>query len=377
VALSLIALIGAGLFLRSMQNAQRTNPGFDADHLASISFDLGAQGYTEERGRQFQRTVLERAASVPGVSGATLAGSVPLFNGGFARTVFLEGQDTTDRRSGKLVQIDVVGPKFLETFGIPLMRGRAFSESDQPNTPAVVIVNETMAKRFWPDQDAIGKRFKFFGQNYFSLVVGVAKDSKYNFIGEGPTPYIYQPLSQAYQPQVSLIVKAAQPSSVLGTVRAEVQQLNRNLPLTGIFTLPEIFDQALWAPKMGASLLAIFAALSLLLAVIGIYGVMAYSVSQRTRELGIRMALGASRRDVVRMVVWQGLRLTLMGVAIGLVASFFATRLITTMLFDVSATDAVTFIIVPLVLAAAALGASYLPALRATRIDPMVALRYE
>jgi predicted permease len=377
VALSLIALIGAGLFLRSMQNAQRTNPGFDADHLASISFDLGAQGYTEERGRQFQRTVLERAASVPGVSGATLAGSVPLFNGGFARTVFLEGQDTTDRRSGKLVQIDVVGPKFLETFGIPLMRGRAFSESDQPNTPAVVIVNETMAKRFWPDQDAVGKRFKFFGQNYFSLVVGVAKDSKYNFIGEGPTPYIYQPLSQAYQPQVSLIVKAAQPSSVLGTVRAEVQQLNRNLPLTGIFTLPEIFDQALWAPKMGASLLAIFAALSLLLAVIGIYGVMAYSVSQRTRELGIRMALGASRRDVVRMVVWQGLRLTLMGVAIGLVASFFATRLITTMLFDVSATDAVTFIIVPLVLAAAALGASYLPALRATRIDPMVALRYE
>jgi predicted permease len=377
VALSLIALIGAGLFLRSMQNAQRTNPGFDADHLASISFDLGAQGYTEERGRQFQRTVLERAASVPGVSGATLAGSVPLFNGGFARTVFLEGQDTTDRRSGKLVQIDVVGPKFLETLGIPLMRGRAFSESDQPNTPAVVIVNETMAKRFWPDQDAVGKRFKFFGQNYFSLVVGVAKDSKYNFIGEGPTPYIYQPLSQAYQPQVSLIVKAAQPSSVLGTVRAEVQQLNRNLPLTGIFTLPEIFDQALWAPKMGASLLAIFAALSLLLAVIGIYGVMAYSVSQRTRELGIRMALGASRRDVVRMVVWQGLRLTLMGVAIGLVASFFATRLITTMLFDVSATDAVTFIIVPLVLAAAALGASYLPALRATRIDPMVALRYE
>jgi len=270
-----------------------------------------------------------------------------------------------------------VGPKFLETFGIPLMRGRGFSESDQPNTPAVVIINETMARRFWPDEDAVGKRFKFFGQNNFSLVIGIAKDSKYNFIGEDPTPYIYQPMSQIYQPQLSLIVKAAQPSAVLGTVRAEVQQLNRNLPLTGIFTLPEIFDQALWAPKMGASLLAIFAALSLLLAVIGIYGVMAYSVSQRTRELGIRMALGASRRDVVRMVVWQGLRLTLMGVAIGLLASFFATRLITTMLFDVSATDALTFIIVPLVLATAALGASYLPALRATRIDPMVALRYE
>jgi putative ABC transport system permease protein len=377
VALSLVALIGAGLFLRSMENAQRINPGFDASHLASVSFDLGAQGYTEERGRQFQQAVVERAAAVAGVQAATLASTVPLFNGGFARTVFLEGQDASDRRAGKLVQISVVGSRYFETIGVPLLRGRAMAEADQPNTPAVVIVNETMAKRFWPDQDPIGKRFKFFGQNYFTQVVGIAKDSKYNFIGEGPTPFIYQPLSQVYQPQVSLFVKAAQPEAVLGTVRGEVQQLNRNLPLTGIFTLPEIFDQALWAPKMGASLLAIFAGLSLLLAVIGIYGVMAYAVSQRTRELGIRMALGASRGDVIRLVVWQGARLTLIGVIVGLAASFFATRLITTLLYDVSATDVVTFVTVPLVLGCAALGASYLPALRATRIDPMVALRYE
>jgi putative ABC transport system permease protein len=275
------------------------------------------------------------------------------------------------------VQISVVGPRYFETVGIPLLRGRPLSETDQPNTPAVVIVNETMAKRFWPDQDPIGKRFKFFGQNYFTQVVGTAKDSKYNFVGEDPAPFIYQPLSQAYQPQLSLFVKAPQPEAVLGTVRGEVQQLNRNLPLTGIFTLTEIFDQALWAPKMGASLLAIFAALSLLLAVIGIYGVMAYSVSQRTRELGIRMALGASRTDVVRLVLSQGLRLTLIGLVAGLAASFAATRLITSLLFDVSATDVVTFVAVPLALASAALGASYLPALRATRIDPMVALRYE
>jgi len=377
VALSLVALVGAGLFLRSLQHAQQISPGFDTDHLAVLSFDLGAQGYTEERGRQFQQRVLERAASVPGVQGASVASTVPLFAGGFARTVFLEGQDSSDRRAGRLVQISVVGAHYLETVGIPLVRGRTLSETDQPNTPIAVVINETMAKRFWPDQDAIGKRFKFFGQDFFNQVVGIAKDSKYNFIGEEETPFIYQATTQVYQPQLSLFVKAAQPSAVLGTVRGEVQQLDRNLPLTGVFTLSEIFGQALWAPRMAASLLAVFAGLSLVLSVIGIYGVMAYAVSQRTRELGIRMALGASRGDVLRLVVVQGLRLTLMGVAFGLAASLAVTRLIASLLYSVSPTDVVTFTVVPLLLASAALLASYLPALRATRIDPMVALRYE
>jgi macrolide transport system ATP-binding/permease protein len=377
IALSLVALVGAGLFLRSLQNAQRISPGFDTDHLAVLSFDLGAQGYTEERGRQFQQQVLEKAASVPGVQSATFASTVPLFQGGFARTVFLEGQDASDRRAGRLVQISVTSARYLETVGIPLLRGRTLAETDQPNTPSAVVVNETMAKRFWPDQDPIGRRFKFFGQDNFQQVVGVAKDSKYNFIGEEPTPFIYQATTQVYQPQLSLFVKAQRPAAVLGTVRGEVQQLDRNMPLTGVFTLTEIFDQSLWAPRMGASLLAVFAGLSLVLAVIGIYGVMAYSVNQRTRELGIRMALGASRGDVVRLVVVQGLRLTLVGVIVGLLASFAASRLIASLLFDVSPTDAVTFLAVPLLLAGAALGASYLPALRATRIDPMVALRYE
>jgi predicted permease len=377
IALSLIALVGAGLFLRSLQNAQRISPGFDVEHLATLSFDLGAQGYTEEHGKQFQDQTLERVRSIPGVQSATLASTVPLFAGGFARTVFLEGQDATDRRAGKLVQITVASPHYLETLGIPLVRGRALAETDQPNTPSAVVINETMAKRFWPDQDPIGKRFKFFGQTNFQQVVGVAADSKYNFIGEDPTPYIYQTTTQVYTPGLSLFVKAARPSAVLGTVRGEVQQLDRNLPLQNVFTLDEIFDQSLWAPRMAASLLATFAGLSLVLAVIGIYGVMAYAVSQRTRELGIRMALGASRRDVVRLVVGQGLRLTLVGVALGLAASFGLSRLIASLLLNVSPTDVVTFAIVPVVLAVAALGASYIPALRATRIDPLVALRYE
>jgi len=377
VALSLVALVGAGLFLRSLQHAQQISPGFDSGHLAVLSFDLGAQGYTEERGRQFQQRVLERAAAVAGVQAASVASTVPLFAGGFARTVFLEGQDASDRRAGRLVQISVVGSRYLETVGIPLLRGRTLSETDQPTTPIAVVVNETMAKKFWPEQDAIGKRFKFFGQDLFNQVVGIAKDSKYNFIGEEETPFIYQATTQVYQPQLSLFVKASQPSAVLGTVRREVQQLDRNLPLTNVFTLSEIFDQALWAPRMAAWLLAVFAGLSLAISVIGIYGVMAYAVSQRTRELGIRMALGASRGDVLRLVVMQGLRLTLMGVAFGLAASLAVTRLIASLLYSVSPTDLVTFTVVPLLLGAAALLASYLPALRATRIDPMVALRYE
>jgi predicted permease len=377
IALSLVALIGAGLFLRSLRNAQQIRPGFEMDHLAVMSLDLGAQGYTEERGKQFQQQVLEKAASVPGVQNATLSSTVPLFNGGFARTAVLEGQDTSDRRSGRLVQISVVSAHYLDTVGIPVMRGRALSDADQPNTPSVVVINETMAKRFWPNDDALGKRFKFFGQDNFQQVVGIAKDSKYNFIGEDPTPYIYQPMTQVYQPQVSLFIKAPSPQAVIGTVRGEVQQLNRNLPLTGVFTLTEIVDQSLWAPRMGAWLLAVFAGLSLVLAVIGIYGVMAYAVSQRTRELGIRMALGARRADVVRLVVLDGLRLTIAGVAVGLAVSFAITRLIVGLLFDVSPTDIVTFSVVPAVLAVAALGASYLPALRATRIDPLIALRYE
>jgi len=377
IALSLVALVGAGLFLRSLQHAQQISPAFDADHLAVLSFDLGAQGYTEERGRQFQQRVIERAASVPGVQAATVASTVPLFAGGFARTVFLEGQDTSDRRAGRLVQISVVGARYLETLGIPLLRGRTLVDIDQPNTPIAVVVNETMAKRFWPDQVAVGKRFKFFGQDHFTQVVGIAMDSKYNFIGEEPTPFIYQSTTQVYQPQLSLFVKAARPSAALGTVRGEVQQLDRTLPLTGVFTLSDIFGQSLWAPRMAASLLAVFAGLSLLLAVIGIYGVMAYAVSLRTRELGIRMALGAGRSDVLRLVVMDGLRLTAMGVASGLAASLAVTRLIAGLLYGVSPTDLVTFTVVPVLLAAAALGASYLPALRATRIDPMVALRYE
>ncbi len=378
VALSLVALIGAGLFLRSLQNAQHINPGFETEKLAVMTFDLGSQGYDQTRGRQFHRNVLERIRSIPGVKSTTFATIIPLFGGGLARSVFPEGQDPTDRQSGVLVQVNAIDAGYFETLGIPLLRGREFVETDKPASPAVVIVNETMAKKFWPNQDAVGKRFKFFGAQDFTEIVGIARDSKYNFIGEDPQPFIYAPIEQAYQPAVSLHVRTeGDPSTVLGTVRGEVQRLDRNLPITNVFTIGDVFKQSLWAPRMGASLLAVFAGLSLVLAIVGIYGVTSYSVSQRTRELGIRMALGADRGTVQGMVLAQGMTLAAIGLALGLAAAFAVTRFLSSLLYDISPTDLVTFVAIPLGLAVAALIANYVPARRATRIDPVTALRYD
>jgi predicted permease len=378
VALSLVALVGAGLFVKSLRNAQAIDPGFDHERLAVLTVDLGAQGYDEARAREFQRRMLERTSALPGVERATLASAIPLFQGGFLRTVFPEGVDAGDRKNGRLVQLNTVEPGYFRTTGIELRRGRAFEENDQAGSPHVVVVNETMARQFWPGEDPLGKRFKFFGQDWWNEVVGVAADSKYNFVGEQPAPHIYLSLRQVFEPGVSLYLRAqGDPALALGMARREVQEMDRTLPITNVFTFGEIVRQSLWAPRMGAALLAVFGLLSLLLAVIGVYGVMAYSVSQRTRELGLRMALGAAGGDVLRLVVRQGLTLAALGIAVGLALSLAVTRQVSNLLFDVSARDPVTLLAIPLILGAAALLATALPAWRATRIDPTIALRSE
>jgi predicted permease len=378
VALSLVALVGAGLFVKSLGNAQRIDPGFDHDKLAVLTVDLGAQGYGEEQARDFHRRMLERTAALPGVERATLASGIPLFQGGFLRTVFPEGVDSSDRKNGKLVQLNTVEPGYFETMGIPLKRGRDFTPGDHPDSPRVVVINETMARQFWPEQDAIGKRFKFFGQDWWNEVVGIAKDGKYNFLGENPQPHIYLSLTQTYEPAVSLQLRASSdPASALGMARREVQEMDRTLPITNVFTFREILRQSLWAPRMGASLLVVFGVLSLVLAVIGIYGVMSYSVNQRTRELGLRMALGADQGDVLKLVVRQGVTLAAVGIVIGLGLSFAATRLIGNLLYDVTARDPLIFAGIPALLGLAALVACAQPAWRAARVDPTVALRVE
>lgn len=376
VGLSFIALASAGLFLRSLGNAQQIDPGFDADRLLILGVSPGTNGYDEPRGRELYRRIIERASGVAGVEAVSIATGVPLFDGGFMRTVFKEGQDTSDPRAGRLTQLNQVTPGYFRTMGLRVVKGREITDADREGAPRVAVINETMAKQYWTGEDPLGKQFRFFGDPAPLQVIGIVEDSKYNFLGEDSTPYLYTALEQTYAPAATVHVRASgDPSTIMNTVRRELQQLEPAMPLLNVTTLRDVFDQALWAPRMGASLLGIFALLALMLASIGLYGVMAYTVTQRTRELGIRLALGARQQDVRNMVVRQGVMLAIGGVVIGLGIAFALARLVTNLLFGVSATDPLTFTVIPLVLLVVALLATYIPAWRASRVDPVVALR--
>jgi putative ABC transport system permease protein len=312
---------------------------------------------------------------VPGVERATLTNSVPLTFGGFARTVFLEGQDRSDRSAGQFAQIALVDPAYFETTGIRVQRGRVFTDADQATTPAVAIVNETMARQFWPDGDAVGRRFYFFGQTEPTEVVGIASDSKVNFIGEAPLAVAYQPIAQQPSAQISLIVRTPTPDATLSAVRALVQSMEPTVPLTGVLTFAAVLNQGLWAARMGALLLGVFGALALVLAAIGVYGVMAYTVGQRTREIGVRLALGATTERVGRMVLGQGVTLAVAGLALGILAAALAARPLTALLYDVSPFDIATFAAVPLILLLTVVVAVAVPAWRASRVNASEALR--
>jgi predicted permease len=377
LALALVALVGAGLFVRSMQEAQRIDPGFESKNLAVLGFDLGGQHYSDERGKQFYRELMEKARTVPGVESATVASNFPL-GGGLGRSIFPEGSENDPSRRAILVTTNMVAPNYFETLRIPLVKGRVFTDFDTEKTTPVAIINEAMAKKFWPGEDPIGKRYTFFQDPVLHEVVGVVKNSVINAIGEDPQPQVYLPVPQYYQAFGTLQVRTAgNPSAVIATVRSTVQQLDRNLPLVFVQTIGDVLDQGLWAPRMGAALLSLFGFLSLGLAAVGVYGVMSYSVSQRTQEFGIRMALGAEARNILRLVVTEGLWLAGIGFALGIVAAAFLARLLTGLLFGVKPGDLETFGGVSMLLATVAGLACYVPARRATRVDPLVALRYE
>jgi len=303
------------------------------------------------------RSIAATALESSDVRSAALSADLPM-GGGVGRTVFPEGQEPATGAVGQFTTANQVSPGYLDTLGIRLVRGRDITEMDRAGSPLVVLINEAMAKQFWKDQDALGKRFKFFGDQQFRQVVGITRDTKIFSLGEDPLPQAFIPALQFYTPAMTVNVRATgDAATLLPTLRRETQ--------------------ALWAPRMGAALLSVFGLIALVLAAIGIYGVMSYSVNQRTVEFGLRMALGARPADVLRLVLRQGLTLVAIGLAGGIVAAVAATRLVGTLLVGMSATDPATFALISLLLAAVAALAGYLPARRATRVDPMVALRYE
>jgi predicted permease len=377
IALALVALVGSGLFLRSMQNAQQFHPGFESQNLFQLLFDLGALRYDADHGQQFFRDVVERAKSVPGVVSASVS-SNGVFGGGFAGTIFREGEQTDPNNRGTLVNFDDVTPGHFETMRIPLLSGRDFTDFDRENTTPVVIINEAMAKMVWPGQEALGKRFSIVTDPKMLQVVGVVGTAVIGQIGEDPQPIAYVPMRQQYSPFATLVVRTTgNPESLLGAVRTQVQHIDKNLAFTNGQTVQQILGQGLWAARMGAALLGLFGALAVILASIGIYGVLAYSVAQRTSEIGLRMALGAQPRQVLGLVLKQGMLLALIGATAGILVALPVARMAAGLLYGVSATDPLTYAGITLLLLCVALVACYLPARRATRIDPLKALRVE
>src|ERR1700704_3156007 len=377
IALALVALVGSGLFLRSMQNAQRFNPGFESQNLLQMNFDLGALRYDADHGQQFFRDAIERAKTVPGVVSASVS-SNGVFGGGFAGTIFREGEQTDPNNRGTLVNFDDVTPGHFETMRIPLLSGRDFTDFDRQNTTPVVVVNEALAKMMWPGQEPLGKRFSIVTEPELLQVVGVVGTAVIGQIGEDPQPIAYVPMRQQYSPFATLVVRTTgNPESLLGAVRTQVQHIDKNLAFTNGQTVQQILGQGLWAARMGAALLGLFGALALILASIGIYGVLAYSVAQRTSEIGLRMALGAQPRQVLGLVLKQGMLLALIGAGVGVLVALPVARMASGLLYGVSATDTLTYAGITLLLMGVALLACYLPARRATRIDPLVALRVE
>jgi predicted permease len=379
VALSLVLLISAGLMLRGLQRAEFMDLGFTPEGAIEVSFDLRLQGYDVGRGREFQKRLLERVRAVPGVQAAGIADIFPVDLHFSRESIFVEGQPLERPANAPRAMGSRVTPGYFQAMNTRLIQGREFTDQDIEGSTRVAIVNETFARRFWPGEDPIGKRFsRGSSESQKMLVVGVARDGKYAGLSEDPRPFYFRPMFQAYTGSTSLIVRGtAAPQSLVSTIRNEVLQLDPQMAISTARTLTERLSLPMLPARIAAGLLGSFGVLALGLAAIGIYGVMSYSVSTRRREMGIRIALGAEPGRVLMLVLTQGMRLVIIGAAVGLAASLVATRLMKSLLFGISATDPMTFVAITLLLGAVALLACGIPALRATKVDPIVALRYE
>ena len=376
VALSLVLLVSAGLFLRALQNAQSVDSGFSTRSGVLAAIDLLPAGYDAPRGRVFLRDMLARVRELPGVEAASVATRVPLgFGGSSDMGATIDGYVPAPNEE-ITVYYNRVGSEYLKTMGIPLVAGREFTDRDTAETPDVGIINETLARRYFAGRNPIGGRIHTGAR--VVEVIGVARDGKYSQITEAPRAYLYLSVQQFYRGDAVLHVKTSgNPTDVVSALHAAFRSLDANVPLFDIRTIAEHLEIAVFVQRMVASLLAAFGALALVLATVGLYGVIAAIAAQRTPEIGMRMALGATQRDIVSLILKQGLGMIGTGIAIGLLVSFGVTRLFEGLLVGVSATDGVSFATTTALLLFVGLAATYLPARRAAAIDPLIALRNE
>jgi len=382
ISVCLVLLVSAGLCVRSLINAQSINPGFDTQHVLMAELDPGNLGYSESKARAFYRELIGRVEALPGVTSVSTTGYLPLTTN---QDMAVAGPDRQADPAQGLPAIDTtdVGPGYFRTMGISLLQGREFTAQDGPGSPGVAIINEAMAKSFWPGKNPVGQRLRTqkgpVPEGRGSLeIVGVVQTGKYRTLSEDALPFFYRPMLQSYHSKLTLVVRAARdPHNLLPAVRREIQALDPNVVPFDMETMKEYMALPLFPAHTTGLLLGAFGFLALVLAMGGLYGVMAYAVSQRTHEIGVRMALGATRVDVIKLMVGHGMLLTLIGIGIGLVGAFGATRVLSSLLYGISPTDPATFFVVSLVLTGVAFAASYIPAHRATKVDPLVALRYE
>ncbi|HYY56574.1 MAG TPA: ABC transporter permease [Pyrinomonadaceae bacterium] len=384
VALSLVLLIGAGLMIRSFLQVQKISPGFNPDRVLTMRLSLPQSKYAEaKQQRAFFEQLTARVSALPGVESVGAVNFLPMSKSGNMWSFAIEGRGNA---VGPNLHFRMISPDYFRTLSIPLDRGRQFTEQDREGAPPVAVINETMARTFFPGEDPLGKRIKLASMTSpfpWLAVVGVVGDVKHYGLDEETKPELYVSYLQPLLPNFNVsslflaVRTTAEPAGLAAAVRREVAVLDKDQPVADIKTMEERLSESVAPRRFNMLLLAIFAALALILAAVGIYGVMSYSVTQRTHEIGVRMALGAQGSDVLRLVVGQGMILALAGVALGLLGAFALTRVMKTLLFNVSASDPLTFAGVAFVLSAVALLACLIPARRATRVDPMEALRYE